>query len=309
LLLLALAVGASNLARWPAAYLLINDRGAAAWTRSVGERLGGDRLVVFDYFPHSVPYAAGLRHRVLGLGEFARARWPAVAAWIAERAVGEEVWVATAWQPCPLEDGFSMTPVFEQSGTFPELRSKAFLPAWGGSRLVEQRFMRAQPLAPGASPPQLKLLDGSPIGLRPPWGDTRDSGGGRMARWTRQGSGIVGPVPPPGGSVRFEIECSFTGPTPDWTTQTLLIAPPWGGAPARLLVGPEWRTVRALLECPATNGTLRATGVYRLSVARPYDPAVAGLAGYPSDLGVQARRLRLFVPDGHGSGVPVSGER
>jgi hypothetical protein len=308
LLPLALAAGAANLARWPEAFVLVNDRGAAAWTSSVAERLGDDRLVVFDYFPHSVPYAAGLRHRVLGLGEFAHARWPPVAAWIAGRAVAEEVWVATAWQPCPLEDGFAMTPIFEQTGIFPELRSKAFLPARGGSRLVEQRFMRARPLAPGEFPPQLKLLDGSPIGLRPPWGDARDSGGGRMARWTRQGSGIVGPVPPPGGRVSFEIECAFTGPTPDWTAQTLLIAPPWGGAPARLRVGPEWRTLETALERPATNNGLRATGVYRLSVERPYDPAAAGLPGYPSDLGVQARRLRLFVPDGDDSGLPVSGE-
>ncbi len=295
LLLLALAAGAANPARWPQAYLLINDHGAASWTRSVAERLGHDRLVIFDYFPHSVPYAAGLRHRVLGLGEFARARWPEVAAWIAERAVAEEVWVATAWQPCPLEEGFSLTPVFEKTGEFPELRSKGYLPAWRGSRRVSQLFMHARPLAPGIAPPQVKLLDESPIGLRAPWGDARNSGGGRMARWTRQGSGIVGPVPPPGGSVRFEIECAFIGAPPDRKEQTLLISPPWGGAPARLRVGSEWRTLETRLECPAANEVLRATGVYRMSVELPYNPTSAGLPGYPSDLGVQVRLLRISL--------------
>ena len=52
---------------------------------SVAREMGANRWIVFDYYAHSVPYAAGLKQRVLGLGEFSGERWPEVAEWIAAR--------------------------------------------------------------------------------------------------------------------------------------------------------------------------------------------------------------------------------
>jgi hypothetical protein len=96
---LALAAGTANVVRWPAAFWTVNERGATAWTQAVADWIGTERRVVFDYYPHSVPYAAGLRHRVLGLGETSREHWPAVAEWLSGAAAREEVWLATSWSP------------------------------------------------------------------------------------------------------------------------------------------------------------------------------------------------------------------
>ena len=288
-----LAAGGANLVRWPVAFGLVNEKGASAWTREMAERMGTDRWVVFDYYPHSVPYAAGLKQRVLGLGQGSWGWWPEVAAWLAPMAKTQEVWVVTSSEPCPLEDGFRFEEVFAKTGRFPAASAKTFFPAKRGERVVEHRVLRAVPLAPGEAVPQDKTLDESPIGLLGRWSGAKDSGGGRLARWSRQDSGVVGPVPPPGGRVAFRIECAFFGPTPEWTKQTLRILPPWGGEPARVEVSNGWQTVETALERPANDAERAGTGAYSLSVERPYDPADYGLRGYSSDLGVMMRRISI----------------
>ena len=287
---LAVAAGGANLVRWPAAYAVVNDQGATAWTKAVAEELGTNRWVVFDYYAHSVPYAPGLKHRVLGLGESSRPHWPEVADWISTWAKTAEVWVATSWSPTALEDGWRLVPTFAATGAFPIVKTKGFFPAERGTRHVQNLFARAVPLAPGEPAVQDKALDGSPIGLRGPWGPVRNG-----AAWTRSGSGIVGPVPPPGGRMSFRADGTWTSPAADWPEQVLHVAPPWGGAPLRLTFAAGDSVAQGEFVRPADDADRAATGPYVFRAERPYDPAAHGLRGYPPDLGVLLRRVIIQV--------------
>lgn len=282
-----------NPVHWPLAYVVANERGATAWAQSVARRLGTERRVVFDYYSHSVPYAADLKHRVLGLGETSGDHWPETADWISALVQTEEVWVATAWSPTALEDGWRLEPVFSVQGTFPVVKTKAFFPAEAGERTVTNAFFRAVPLATGETAAQDKVLDGSPIGLRGPWGKVRHG-----ATWSRQGSGIVGPIPAPGQVARFQAECEWSPPDADWTEQILLVSPPWGGEPLRLAVPAGAGTARGTLQRPADDADRPPTGTYVLRAERPYDPAAGGLRGYSSDLGALIRHVIIRVEPG-----------
>jgi len=244
--------------------------------------------VVFDYYPHSVPYAAGPTQHVLGLNEASRDKWPEVAGWIAALATNGNAWVATSWKPCALEQGFRLEEVFSKTGRFPILKTKAFFPAEPDLREMENHFMRALPLAPGETAAQDKILDGSPIGLRGPWGRTRQG-----ATWSRQGSGIVGPVPAKGGRVVFVADCAWAPPAAEWTRQVLCITPPWGGRALQLEVPAGDHRVQGTLDRPADDAERGGTGVYTVGVERPYDPAQYGLRGYAPDLGVTMRRISI----------------
>ena len=298
LVALLAAAGAANAIRWPAPYFTVSERGATAWTADVAERLGTNRWVVFDYYPHSVPYAAGLRQRALGLGEAAAAHWPDVARWLAASARTAEVWVATSHAPCALEDGVRLEPAFAASGAFPVVKTKAFFPAERGEKAVANAFLRWVPLAPGEAVFQTKELDGGPLALRGPWGQTRNG-----ATWTRQGSGIVGPIPAPGGAVTLEAVAAWPAPNLDWSRQTLRVAPPWGGEPLRLEVPAGEHVVRGALARPADDAPRPATGIYEFRAERPYDPAEFGLSGYAPDLGALLRRVIIRVEPG-GASVP-----
>jgi hypothetical protein len=285
---LVVLAGTSNLIRWPAAFVTINEMGSAAFTREIAERIGTNRWVVFDSYPHSVPYAAGLKPRVLGLNEPSWSRWPEVADWITLRAQDEEVWVATAWTPCPLEEGVKLEPVFSLTGRFAVVKAKMFFPAEREDQVIQDTFLRVIPLADGEMAAQNKVLDGSPIGLRGPWGQLR---GG--ATWSRQGSGIIGPIPPRGGQVLFEVDGSWTAPNPEWVEQVLRVTPPWGGEVLTLKVPIGDHAVSGPLVRPANDKEREETGTYTLSVERPYDPAEYGLRRYSKDLGVGVKRIAI----------------
>jgi hypothetical protein len=275
---------------WPAAYLAVNERGAAEWIQAVSDRIGTNRWVVFDYYPHSVPYAAGLKQKVLGLGETSWTHWPEVAGWLAALARREEVWVATSWSPCTLEEGAKLETMFAATGRFPGVHAKAFFPAVRSQRTVQNTFSRWVPLAGNERGSQDKVMDGSPVGLRGPWGEVR-----KGATWSRQGSGIIGPVPEKGGQVFFEADCKWVPPTKDWPAQILRVTPPWGGEPLRLEVPAGEQVVRGILARPAGDGERQATGVYLFHAVRPYNPAEYGLRHYSADLGVILRRIIIRI--------------
>jgi hypothetical protein len=286
---LLIVAGGANLARWPAAFLGVNEQGSAAWTKRVAQIIGEQRLVVFDHFPHSVPYAADFRHRVLGLGENAGEDWPAVADWLVSCAASNEVWLASSWSPTTLESELVLEPVLSVTGRFPIVNSHRFLPAAVGQREVHHHFLRAVPLARAARPPaQDKILDGSPIGLRGPWGTQLRDG-----TWTREGSGVIGPVAPGGETLCFEAEVKWTPPATNWTEQVLRITPPWGGLPLRCTVTSGVSRIAGTWDVPAHHGPAFTTGIYRFSVDRPFDPAVYGLQGFDADLGVWMRRVSI----------------
>lgn len=286
---LGLAIaGLWNLAHWPSAYSTINERGATAWTERIAQQIGTNRLVVFDYFPHSVPYAATLKHRVLGLGEAVRNDWPDVATWLIGVAQTQEVWIVSSWSATAMEQGMQLVPLFSATGVFPTVKSKSFFPATLDSKTIVNHFAHAMPLKPGDEAFQNKILDGGPIGLRGSWGRTRDD-----STWTREGSGIIGPIPEKGASVELEIEAYWDAPTPDWPEQTLLVTPPWGGEPLRLTAVEQMRTLKGQLTRPANDADRAATGIYSFNVAHPYNPAEYGIRGYDSDLGVVIRRINI----------------
>ena len=295
---LALLAGGANPVRWPVAYAVVNEQGAAEWVQETAGQMGPARRMVFDYYGHGVPYAAGLRNRVLGLGEPSRKQWPDVAEWIASVAGREEAWVVTSWSPTALEEGVCLEPVFSKTGHFPMVKTRAFFPAEAEAREVIHHFMRVVPLKDGEAANQDKVLDGSPVGLRGRWGGIRQG-----MTWTRQGSGIVGPVPEPGGRAVLEAECAWSPPTDDWEKQVLLVVPPWGGEPLRLDVPPGRHTVAGPMVRSADGEDLAPTGTYTFRVERPFDPERFGMRGYDEDLGVQMRRIIIRIEPG-GASVP-----
>ncbi len=286
--------GGANLARWPVAYGIVNETGAAEWVRETAEQMGPERWVVFDYYGHSVPYAADLKHRALGLGEPSRNHWPEVAEWIAGLTASQEVWVVSSWSPTAMEDGFRLEPMLSKTGYFPMVKTKGFFPAEAGAREVIHHFMLAVPMEEGETAIQDKVLDGSPVGLRGRWGRIRQG-----MTWTRQGSGIVGPVPKKGDRVVLEAECAWSPPDEDWNKQHLRVTPPWGGDPLKVEVPAGQHTVAVVMGRPADDGDSASTGVYAFRVERPFDPERFGLRGYDEDLGVQMRRIIIRIePDG-----------
>ena len=114
--MLVIVSGLWNVVHWPVAYFTVNEKGSTEWTRSVAESIGTNRWVIFEYYPHSVPYAAGLKQKVLGLGEPSKDHWPEVADWISSLAMSNDVWMTTSWTPCMLEDGFRFEEVFAKTG-------------------------------------------------------------------------------------------------------------------------------------------------------------------------------------------------
>lgn len=283
-----LFTGLWNVVQWPAAYFTVNEGGSAAWTSAIERQIGKDRLVVFDYYPHSVPYTTDLNRHVLGLGEPSRNHWPEVAEWLATKVATQEVWVVSSWSPTALEDGLRLDPIFDATGTFTVVRTASFFPAQPATRTMVNFFARAVPLKPGDAASQHKALDGSPIGLRGPWGKTRND-----ATWSREGSGIIGPIPAKGASVEATIDAQWDSPSADWPEQTLLVTPPWGGEPLRLTASKERRALTGQLHRPAHDLDRPATGVYTFNVTRPYDPQGFGIRGYDADLGVVIQRIRL----------------
>ena len=94
------------------------------------------------------------------------------------------------------------------------------LPAVRETRTVDVEVLWARPVGADELPVMDKLFVRRQkemkgvlgLGLRPPWG--RDAAiemadGSRLAAaWSRQGSGILGPAPRPGGAVRITVEAA-----------------------------------------------------------------------------------------------------
>lgn len=283
-----LFTGGWNLAHWPAPYATVNEGGAAKWAADISETIGTNRLVVFDYFPHAVPYEASLKQTVLGLGEPSRRYWPEVAEWLAQKAATQEVWLVTSWSPTALEDGLKLEPISSKTGVFSIVKTKQFFPAQRGPLTIINTFMRAVPLKTDEVAEQDKLLSGSPIGLRGRWGAIRND-----LTWTREGCGIIGPLPAKGASAELILECMWDPPNKEWKEQVLLVTPPWGGEPLRLHIGTELRAHVATITRPLSDEDRAPTGSYTFHVERPYNPQDFGISGYNSDLGVVMRRITI----------------
>ena len=180
------------------------------------------------------------------------------------------------------------------------MKAKLFFPAEPGTRVIENHFMRVVPLVPGETAAQAKCLDGGPIALRGGWGRsgmslTLPDGSKVPATWSREGSGIIGPVPPVGRSVRVILKAASARAD----AQTLLIQPPWSTNSVSVVVPPKYAVMEVSIPRPASAHEdltcTSPTGVYRLHAQTPYDPAIEGIHGFSRDLGALIHAIDIAV--------------
>ncbi len=289
-----LFVGGANLVRWPAPYFVRVDAGALGFVEEIKAEIG-DRLTMFDYQPFSFPFAVDNRTRVIGIGQYDRRRLARVARWLAEKASEEEVLWTTAYSNPGMEDGVVFEILSVHTGSFARVASRGLLPAERRKHDIRIALMRANPLAaPAAGVVVDKILDGGPLALREPWGQYRrrlqdDAGNMVPAEWSRDGGGIVGPVPPEGGTVKFTIWATSGQDIP----QIVEIVTPWSEDKHVLQVDSEFSSYSLQIPRAADCDWEGATGVYRLNIPNPYDPSQAGIRGFERDLGVLAHRIRI----------------
>jgi DNA-binding Lrp family transcriptional regulator len=290
-----LYAGLSNAVRWPAPYLVRQERGADAWVDRMKERFGKN-TVVFDYHAHSMPFAAGGTSRAFGFGSYAFEGIPRFVEWLAETAKREPVFLVSAYSGGWLEEGVVLEEVGRETVTFERVRGKRGFPAVQSDKTLDLRIFKLSP-EDGEPPAAMeKVFDGGEFGLRPPWG-RRDIGirtedGRRMpAFWSREGSGIVGPVPAPGGAVRVDMDAGAHRKNSSGN-QVIRMVPPWGGEPLELSVGGRYTRASGVLRRPAELTEYRGvTGVYRLYAENPYNPKTEGIKGFRKDLGVLIHKV------------------
>ncbi len=295
-----MAAGAANALRWPAPYWVRVDQGADAWVAGLRQDLGS-RLTLFDYYPYSVPLAVDGKTRALGLGESARKQVPELMRWLSGIARREPVVVVTAYANPGVEDELALVETGMRSVTLDRVKSKGALPAERALRTVSVTLLRAEPLSPDRAPPALhKIFDGGPLALRGPWGRAEMSltapGGSKVpAMWSREGSGVVGPVPPVGGSVRVVLDAAAARAE----AQTLLIQPPWSTNSVPVIVPSKYTEAEVMIPRLASAQEEPAppsrTGIYRLRSRAPYDPEGEGIHGFERDLGVLVHAIDIAV--------------
>lgn len=298
---LLMLASAYTIVRWPAPYWMREEAGADALLAEMRARVGS-ALVVSDYYPFSVPLAALPGSRSIGLNTQATQAFGATWRWIHSRIAEEPVyWLSTQPTHPGLESGVRLIDRGHLRARLPLLHSRAALPALPGTRDIAMAFLQPVALSDDAVPPTLdKTIVHGPLALRGPWEQRqtrcRSVAGEVLAtRWTREGSGLIGPVPPPGGSL--QIECLGASGRQHGDPVALRIQPPWQRESIELRVQATARWSTNVLTRPLSSELSGAppTGLYTLTCATPYDPATDGIEGFPADLGVQLHRIRLIA--------------
>ena len=286
-----LSLGGANLCRWPAPYWVRQEGGVLARIEALKVRIG-NRLVFFDYLPDSFPFAVDGKTRAAGWSPQAKAKkWEILARWLEHKAQTEEVWLVSSYSSPGMEEGVRLVPLFTEAMAADRVSSKRALPAIRQPVERKLEFFRIEPAGDG--PLVLdKRMDGGPAALRGNWGSVRPmvwpDGRRIQGRWSREGGGVVGPLPRT-KPVRMTIVAS----SGQADLQRLKVVPPWGEAVAVWMDVPT-AVGEHVVEFAAPAGAETArTGVYRFHVAEPYDPAQDGLAGYAPDLGVLIHRVRM----------------
>ncbi len=291
---LLLVAGWFNFVQWPAPYLARHEQGASEWVTAFSRSLG-QHLVFFDYYPYSVPFAASGNTRVLGLSEYGYATLPDLTRWLVGRAGDEEVLWATAYSNPGLEDGVILQSQRYQTTGFDRIVSKTSLPAERRKYMVEIDILKGIPITSSTGLAVRKILDDGPLALRGTWGNKsaiRQGGVELPARWSREGSGLIGPVPHAGRAVRITLEADASRDD-GLPGQILKITPPWPGPSLALSISNNFTKVSGTLTRPADSSATPATGTYTLSAETPYNPAKIGIRGYPKDLGARIHLISI----------------
>jgi len=282
-----LLVGAAWTSWHFGAYAGRNERGADDFARALEEATSPrERTVLADSF-HFVPaLAADPAAKVLGVNRWAYPRWGR--AWKAFSALPGEKALLCAFAPPTLEEGFALVAGATVEGEMSSTHgNRDPAPRRLGRRHLAAHVLALKPLAPGDPvPAQRKTFDGGPAGLRGEWGPVaRMPEGDERGQWTREGSEVVGPVPPVGGTAEITLRAGWFPPDETWSSQTLVVRAPWGEeASAEVPAG----THELFLSIPRQKGGPDTpTDIYAFRVARPYNPAAFGLRGdYPENMGV-----------------------
>lgn len=294
--------GIANYDKWVAPYSLRFEEGADAWTTTTRAAMGG-RLTLSDSYGHSLPLAVDGRTRIVAFGEKTLEVLPDIMRWAAPQAAEEELLWLTP-HLCPGMEAGVVFEAFQPPVTQVLIRARAkwALPAVCERIAFQTQLFRVLPVDPLAAPPVMdKIMDAGVLGLREPWGRSdipiRLPGGYNLpARWSREGSGIVGPVPPPGGSVKITVK-AVSGRIDDVKVQTLRFHPPWaGGEPAIFAVQRQYATLEGIVQRPLEANVADATnttGIYRLHASHPYNPATVKIQNFDRDLGALIHRIRI----------------
>lgn len=260
-----------------------------------------DGLYLFDYFPFAAPFAGAHPERaIFGINEgVAKALdHGRVVGWLRDECEKRPTYVVAGTRehaPTVHPRRKLLTTVLEDRLALENEKDK-----WvsGGVKWpLDFLFLRARP--PRRGDGTTIEFNHSPFGLATGWDALRP---GKKGRWARQGATFWGPVPEPGGAVRFEILADWTPPKgADWPVQKVRLIPPWTGEPLELEVKAEPSGLR-----PWLNGTIRRpaddtadlppSALWRISADRTYDPAAFGARGYPPDLVAVFHLLRATVP-------------
>jgi hypothetical protein len=294
---------------WPAPWVVQYEQGADKWVARMLQRIG-HKFAICDRYAYSVPLSVNGKTRVVGLTElqYAAKGLGEIAPWLAEKAAKERVLWITAYRNPGMEEGVSL----EQEGqreviTLRRANAVTALPAFKEKLKIDAGLLRLHPVKDGDQPVMDKVFDGGFLGLRQPWGSSditiRVPSNDLPAQWSREGSGIVGPVPRPGGAIRINV-IAVTSRTNLVETQTLRFHPPWGGGPLALVISNELTDVSGELIRPAgqqDNGA--RTGIYRIHSADPYDPLKEGIPGFNKDLGALIHRIRIQLVPSVNSGA------
>ncbi len=289
-----------NPLRWPDPYLTRHEKGAREWVAAVSEKLGST-FTFFDYYPFSVPFAVTGHSRVFGLSEYGYNGLPGLAEFLGHHARQEPVLVVTAYGNPGMEDGVILKERSRETVELKRVVSKTALPAERRRWDISIAILEAIPvssLKEARNPPLAihKIMDDGPLALRGNWGPrnpipTREAI--LPARWSREGSGLIGPVPAPGGSMRITLAAAASRDD-GIDGQVFQITPPWGGPILTLTVSNDLTWVSGDLTRPASGKDgVTETGVYTLHAESPYNPAKTGITGYPSDLGARIHSIRI----------------
>lgn len=287
------ACALSNFIRWPAPYLLQVEKGALAEIEPIKKAIG-NRLVFFDYHPYSFPFAVDNKFRILGLGEESSSKLAPIAEWMSEQAKNEQVLWVTGYSNPGLEQGQKLVPEQTFSFDVDRLRAKASLPAKAYTSNISMHVLKADVSQMDAKDLRVdKIFDGGPLALRPPWGmikrTVRVNDEKYPADWSRQGSGIIGPIPLPGDSVKL----TFWAKSGQSKPQIIHVLPPWGRDAFDVEIPVTFQ--KTVLVIPTYLDTVLEafTGTYRLSSPTPYDPGTQNIHGFPQDLGALFHQISI----------------
>jgi hypothetical protein len=286
--------------RHPGYYVVQAEKGADAVVQRLAQYTQ-HHWTIYDYHQYGSPLAALGQPRTLAISNrISESDQREIVKWAASAAQTQNIIWATAHDNPGLEAGVALDEILAIDQPLPRLLAKRALPAESREHDLRIRLLRMRPLQTDTTPNLDKILGRGILALRGPWGRsdiTLRAPDGRQlpARWTREGSAVIGPVPPPGEHLLVELTAgAYRGG--DIDHQILRIIPPWDGPALELRVNNPHTVIQGVLTRPEdATGFSAQTGRYTLSATYPYDPAQQGIKGFAPDLGVLLHRIRMQV--------------